>query len=173
VQGALVHTECVSHLAAGIAQLLQADDAGGGQQTLDFDQSVREAVEDWSPVASEAGKKFSLHCDCAVAVQFVPRRLREGLFHLLEFALLSMPPGGVVEVETQKYPERVELGLEFPRRRARKESGGAGPEGEQQELRLRLGLAISRRMFAAAGGDWQAGEVGGRQRIRVRLPRES
>lgn len=158
VQTALEHTESVSHLIASIAQLLQADD-GDGQQALGLDQSVCDAVEHWSPVADEAGKKFSLNCRCPAAVQFAPRRLQEALFHLLEFALLSSPPGGIIEIETHQRDEGVELALDFPLR-------GPGPN-----LGLRLKFEMAQRIFEAAGGDCQVEKVSARQRVRVRLPK--
>jgi C4-dicarboxylate-specific signal transduction histidine kinase len=173
-QQSLEQAEQISWLAGGIRGLVEADDPGDNCQVLPLDVYITEVLGDLLPLAESAQVELSPLCGSAGHVLFESQRLRQALFCLLEFALVSAHLGATLKVEVQEEGTEAVLVLttrtrdeSLPRNTSHpKLSPGAG----NHELQRRLSLAIARRTFEAAGGSVQATESEEGPWIQVRLP---
>ena len=173
---ALKHAEQIAWLAIGIRELLEADDAGDDRQVLALEVCLQEAVVDLLPVAETAGVRLSFHPSSPCRVLFEPRRLRQALFHLVEFVLGSSRVPAAVDIETAERGQEVVLvATTSPQGVPCPQNSAAGfpvdePEGKARELARRLGLAIARGIFEAAGGGFRLECSRDCLSVEVRLP---
>ena len=87
----------------------------------------------------------------ACPVWFDAQRLRQGLFHLIGFAIGSGGAGAAVRIELAECEAEATLALTVSGPGARDDlSGDSVPE-----LLRRLGLGIARAIFEAPGGSFQ------------------
>jgi hypothetical protein len=174
----LADAERVICLSGGIRELLESDDPGDNRQTVALDLYLAEGVLDLLPVAESAGVILTYTRGSTCSVFFEPRRLRQALFLLLEFALGSSRAGTAMNVQAAERDRDAILlltispgsstspGSSPPNSRP----GEAAPEPEARPLVRRLGLAIARGIFEAAGGDVQVETGENCLWIEVRLP---
>ncbi len=173
---ALKHAEQIAWLATGIRELLEADDADDDRQVLALEVCLQETVVDLLPVAETAGVRLSLHRGSPCRVIFEPRRLRQALFHLLEYVLSCSRTAAAVNIETEERGEEVVLVVATsPQEVLCPENSVAGPAadgpaGKAPELARRLGLAIACGIFQAAGGGLCLEGSGDCLSVKVRLP---
>ena len=172
LQAALQQAELVAGWAVGIRALLQADDAGDDLQVLALDRFLREAVAHLQPVAESLQVEFGLHCDSAGCVLFEPRRLQQALSGVLDFAIALSSAGATVVVDARDRDREAVIVLATSPRDGPSGNSSAGqpPKDAGRILRQRLGLAIPRRIVAAAGGSLQAETSRGGLRIQLCLP---
>jgi signal transduction histidine kinase len=180
-QIALQQVRSVVWLFRALRELWEAGNAPHDQEVLSLDACLREAVADLRPVAESSNVKLSLTSSSDSLVTFQAGRLRQALFHLLEFALGSAAAVAEVKVTAVEDEEAVRVTVAISPI-AISEAGGSGPkaravgsrtdsaEGKQRELKRRLGLAIARRIFEGANGSLQTENSGGRLYLEVRLP---
>jgi signal transduction histidine kinase len=128
------------------------------------------------PLAERARVKFSLIASSDCPVNFETSRLRQALFHLLEFALGASAAGAKVKITAGEEDDGVRVTVEISA------VGGSGSkaqdagstaesaERKQREFKRRLGLAIARRIFETADGSLHAEGSGERSWLEVRLP---
>src|ERR1022692_374707 len=172
LQAAMQQAELIAGWAVGIRALLQADDAGYDLQVLALDSFLRDAVADLEPVAESLQLEFGLHCDSAGCVLFEPRRLQQALCGVLDFAIALSSAGSTVMVDARDRDREAVIVLATSQGDAALDSGSAWqpPKDAARILRQRLGLAIPRRIVAAAGGSLQAETSRGDLRIELCLP---
>jgi C4-dicarboxylate-specific signal transduction histidine kinase len=175
LQAGLQQVERIATWATRIRELLQADDAGDDRQVLPLESFLQEAVSDLQPVAESLQVGLALRCDISAGVRFEPRRLRQALFSVLEYALSSSAPGDAWQIDAcERYGQAAVLLAAD----ASPRHGEAGPplDGEPQPsastltLQQRLGLAIPRRIVEAAGGSLQTSESRTGLRVELCLP---
>lgn len=170
VSHALSQAEKVSSLATAIRELFDASLAGEGGEVMELRRAVEEAVGDLLPVAESAGVQVCYLPGPACPVWFDALRLRQGLFHLIGFAIGSGGPGAAVRIELAEHG--AELGLRLTI------SGSQGicdePSNANSDLELlrRLGLGIARAIFEAAGGSLSIARSAEGRSVDVRLPRK-
>ena len=156
--------------------ILEADDASDDRKVLALEVCLREAVVDWLPVAETAGVRLSFQRSSPCRVFFEPRRLRQALFHLLEFVLDSGRAPAAVNIETSEQGEEaILLVTTSPQSVPSRQNPTAGlaadePEGKARTLARRLGLAIAQGIFEAAGGGFRLEGSGDCLSVEVRLP---
>jgi K+-sensing histidine kinase KdpD len=188
---ALKQVHSIVRLIRALRELVDAGNAHQDQQVLPLAGCLREVVADLLPVAELANVKLSLLCrsgtsssDCLV--NFQASRLRQALFHLLEFALGSAAAGAEVKITAGDEDEAARLTVAISAVTIStiviSEAGGSGPkaraaggtaesaERKQRELKRRLGLAIARRIFESAAGSLHTEDSGERLWLEVRLP---
>jgi two-component system heavy metal sensor histidine kinase CusS len=171
MQAAMQQAELIADWAVGIRALLQADDAGDDRQVLALDGFLRNAVADLQPVAESRQLEFGLHCDSAGCVLFEPQRLQQALSCVLDFAIGSSSVGATVMVDARdRDREAVIVLATSPGDRALGNASARPSKDAGRILRQRLGLAIPRRILAAAGGSLQAETSRGGLRIELCLP---
>jgi C4-dicarboxylate-specific signal transduction histidine kinase len=171
LQTAMQQAELIADWAVGIRALLQADDPGDDLQVLALDGFLRNAVADLQPVAESLQLEFGLHCDSAGRVLFEPQRLQQALCGVLDFAIGSSSAGATVMVDARdRECEAVIVLATSSGDRALGNGSARLPKNARRILRQRLGLAIPRRIVAAAGGSLQAETRGGGLRIELCLP---
>ncbi len=172
---ALKHAEQIAWLATGIRELLEADDADD-RQVLALEVCLQETVVDLLPVAETAGVRLSFHRGSPCRVFFEPRRLRQALFHLLEYVLRGSRTAAAVNIEAAERGEEAVLVVTTSSQDVPcPQNSVAGPaangsEGKAPELARRLGLAIARGIFQAAGGGLCLEGSGDCLSVKVRLP---
>ena len=149
VSQALGQAEKASALATAIRELFDAGQPGGSGDRLELRRVVEETIADLLPVAESAGVQVGYVPGPACPVWFDAPRLRQGLFHLIGFAIGSGGAGAAVRIELAERPAEAMLTL--------KVSGGSGYHTADSDLELskRLGLGIARAIFEAAGGSFQ------------------
>ncbi len=173
---ALKHAEQIAWLATGIRELLEADDADDDHQVLALEVCLQETVVDLLPVAETAGVRLSFHRGSPCRVFFEPRRLRQALFHLLEYVLSGSRTAAAVNIEAAERGEEAVLVVTTSSQDVPcPQNSVAGPaangsEGKAPELARRLGLAIARGIFQAAGGGLRLEGSGDCLSVEVRLP---
>lgn len=142
IEAALQAAESVSGWIAGIRQLVE--DAPPHQDAAtSLEECLREVIEDLSAVADSMGIGMSVAGDVSLQLKIEPHRLREGLFHTLEFALRSCGPGQELKIKTMTDGDGALLTV----------VGRAGEACDVDlELQTRLVLGIARHIFEAAGG---------------------
>lgn len=139
---ALQAAESVSGLVAGIRELVE--DAPTPQNAAtSLEECLRDVIEYLRPVAGSMGISVSLASDLSLQAAIEPRRLRQGLSHLLEFALISCQPGQQLQIKTATDGDEASLTVLSLATRA---------GGVSDELQSRLVLGIARRIFESAGG---------------------
>lgn len=172
LQAAMQQAELIAGWAVGIRALLQADDAGDDLQVLPLGGFLRDAVADLQPVAESLQLEFGLHCDSAGLVLFEPQRLQQALSGILDFAIDLSSAGATVMVDARDRDREavIVLATSPPDRALSRGSARPTPKDAGRTLRQRLGLAIPRRIVAAAGGSLQAETGRGGLRIELCLP---
>jgi len=144
---ALTQAEKVSSLATAIRELFDASHVGEGVEALELQRAVAEAVGDLLPVAESAGVQVCYLPGPACRLWFDGQRLRQGLFHLIGFAIGS--GGARVKIDLAERGAEAVLTLTVTPVAA---CAGPSPVHSDQELLRRLGLGIARAIFEAAGG---------------------
>jgi two-component system heavy metal sensor histidine kinase CusS len=172
LQAALQQAEHITRLAGGIRELLEAADPGDDRRVLALDGCLRETVRDWLPVAESAQVRLLLRCRAPCHVRFESRRLRQGLFHLLQYVLDDAGAGAAVDLEAAERGGEAVLVVTASRGDvpALQNPASENSEKKAQELARRLGLAIARGIFEAAGGVWQVEDGEDGWKLEVRLP---
>ena len=151
VSQALGQAEKASALATAIRELFEASQPGAGGDVLDLRRAIEEAVADLLPVAESAGVQVCFVSGPACPVWFDAPRLRQGLFHLIGFAIGSGGAGAAVRIELAECEAEATLALTVSGPCARDDlSGDSVPE-----LLRRLGLGIARAIFEAPGRSFQ------------------
>ncbi len=187
---ALHQVHFIVRLFRDLRELVDAGSVSEDQRRLPLTDCLREVVADVLPVAQLAKVKL-LICNSETAasgcmVNFRASRLRQALFHLLESALGSAATGAEVTMTTSEDSEAARLTVAVSPLAilpvATLEAGESGPkngtsasavgsaERKQRELKRRLGLAIARRIFEAAGATFLTQNSEERLWIEVRVP---
>ena len=162
VARALADAERVSWLSTGIRELLEAGQASEDGEPLPLQAAVQAAIDDLLLLAESRGMRICYLPGAAGRVWFETRRLRQGLFHVLGFALGAGRPGAMVKIEGSEDAEEVVLALTV---------FGDAPASADDRLARRLGLGIARAIFEAAGGSFQVGHGEECWSVAVRIPR--
>lgn len=140
---ALQAAESVSGLVAGIRELVEDAPPSPKSVATSIEDCLRDVVEYLGPVAGSMGISVLLASDLSLQTAIEPRRLRQGIFHLLEFALRSCQPGQQLEIKTGIVGDEASLTV----------LGLAIRKGDvSDELQTRLVLGIARHIFESAGG---------------------
>ena len=171
---ALEHAERIAWLVSGLQELMASDDPGDNREVLELEVYVQQVVIDLLPVAEAAGVQLSLHRSSASCVLFEPRRLRQALFHLVEYALSAVSRGTAVKIEIREQGDEAELTLESSPAQSFPEStifdaGTAGETPNEPLLSRRLQLAIVRGIIEAAGGKFHMASCGDALEVTIRL----
>jgi signal transduction histidine kinase len=174
-QIALQQVRSVVWLFRALRELWEAGNADQDRQVVPLVVCLREVVADLLPVAESAKVKLSLTSNSDCRVNFQASRLRQALFHLLEFALGSSTPGAEVKITAREADEaRVTVAISAVEvSGSEAKAGGSAAEStewKQRDLKRRLGLAVAWRIFESAGGNLRIEEAGGRSRLEVFLP---
>jgi signal transduction histidine kinase len=148
VSQALGQAEKASSLATAIRELFDAGQPGGSGDLLELRRAVEEAIADLLPVAESAGVQVRFVPGPACPVWFDAPRLRQGLFHLIGFAIGWGGAGAAVRIELAQREAGAMLTLTV---------SGGGDENDLSgdsdlEFSRRLGLGIARAIFEAGGG---------------------
>jgi signal transduction histidine kinase len=146
---ALADAERVSWLSTGIRELLEAGHAGEDCESLQLQPAVQAAIDDLLLLADSTGVRICYLPGAAGPVWFEARRLRQGLFHVLGFAVSAGGEGAVVRIEVVEAGEEVVLALTVS------DEAHSSKSAEDEQLALRLGLGIARATFEAAGGSFR------------------
>jgi K+-sensing histidine kinase KdpD len=175
LQIALEQAKSIVRFDRDLRELWQAGNAQHEQQVLSLASCLREVAADLLPVAEAAKVKLSLTATAECLVNFQPSRLRQALFHLLEFTLSSCSAGTGAKIAASEAGEVVRVKVAIPSvvepgPRAAAGSKGRSATQRQHEMKRRLGLAIARRIFEAAHASLCAGHSGEQLCIEVQLP---
>jgi signal transduction histidine kinase len=168
VDQALGQTEKVASLVTAIRSLFDAGQAGEDGEVLDFRRAVEDAISDFLPVAESAGVQVHYVPGPPSQVCFDLPRLRQGLFHLIGFAIGSASEK-VVDINLANRGTETVLQLTI---------SGAGAydrlptTNSDQELLRRLGLGIACAIFEAAGGHFRMDRRSEYLSIEVQLLRD-
>ena len=183
LQIALKQARSIVQFDNALRELWSAGNAQQDQQPLSLGGCLREVVADLLPVAQSNQVEVVLTSDSDGLVNFQASRLRQGLFHLLEFALASCAVGGQIQIKitagedeesvrvTVAISATVVPEVEESDAKAQARSGTAeSAPSKQRELKRRLGLVIARRIFETGDGSLHAQASGERMRLEVSLP---
>jgi signal transduction histidine kinase len=161
-------------------ELWEAGNEQQDQQVLSIGASLKDAVADLLPAAELANVKLLLACGVGFPVTFQASRLRQGLVHLLEFALDSCASGGEIKITADEKDEtgRVTVASSVvspSKMRGAEAKALAGEKTEEsdwkrREFKRRVGLAVAWRIFNRADGILQIEENAERLRIDLLLP---
>lgn len=143
-----------------VRRLAEADDPGH-PVSAPLGWAIHAAAEELRPVAESMGSRIDTPPDCAVRVWIDPQRLREALFHLLDWTLHSARGGNVrADVESSAEWAKVRIApAAWP---------GEGKKVGAGELSRNLGIA--ERMIRAAGGELTAHSTETGSSFVVQLP---
>ena len=168
VSQALGQAEKASALATAIRELFDAGQPSGRGDLLELRRAVEEVITDLLPVAESAGVQVCFVPGSACAVWFDASRLRQGLFHLLGFAIGSSGSGAALTIDLAEPGAEALLALTI--------SGpGAGHDhapDSNLELWRRLGLGIARAIFEAPGGSCEVQRSPASLHVEVRILRK-
>lgn len=173
---ALDQSEQIAQLATGMRELLEADAPGRPGTVVNLESCLGEAVVDLAPVAESSGIELRYASQGICAVLAEPRRLRQALFYLVEAALSAAHPGEKVHVEAGQRDHHAIALLTISRGRSSTVPQavmawpGTAAEQKHRDLGRRLGLAIARRTFEAAGGRLDCEEGQNHLRLCLVLP---
>ncbi len=188
LQIALKQIHWVVRLFRSLRELVEAGELPQDRQVLNLADCLREVVADFLPVAAKRNVKVALFCEANVSsgkglVSFQASRLRQGLLHLLEFALEGCPGGTEIQITAGAAGDVARVGLVIPTVSAPEVAvakvgshwtnmaSADGPvNGKQRELKRRLALAIARRSFEGADGSLQVQHGANALCLEVRLP---
>lgn len=178
VSQALNEAEKVSTLVTAIRELLEAGQAPEAGEMLDLRRAVEDAVGDLLPVAESAGVQVCYLPGPGCPVWFDALRLRQALFHLIGFVIASAGasagdsggPGNLVTLALVEQDAEVVLTLATSGKAFRDRAASANSD---LDLLRRLGLAIARAIFEAAGGSLTVEPGTDGQSVEVRLPRRA
>jgi signal transduction histidine kinase len=151
VNQALQQAEKASALATAIRELLDASHAGENAEALDLQRAVGDAVGDMLPVAESAGIEFDFVPRPPCPAWFDPKRLRQGLFHLLGSLIGMGRRGSVLKIVMEARGPQVKLCVTVSG--VARGNGTFEPQPDR-ELQQRLELGISQAIFEAAGGSF-------------------
>jgi signal transduction histidine kinase len=161
---ALQQIHWIVRLFRGLRELIDAGNAHPGREPLTLADCVREAVADVLPRAEQAGVKLSLSSSSGseCVVNFQASRLRQGLVHLMEFAVGSAAAGAEATITTEVDGDAARLtiavsqaGLAEPVPDDPQKSSAESQARKQGEWNRRLGLAIARRIFLSAQASFE------------------
>lgn len=167
VQAALLQAESITRLTCGIRELLEADDPGDHSEMAALDTVVREAVLDWLPVAEAKQVTLLVETSFPCQVQFEQQRLRQAVFHVLQFALQSAAQRAIVKIDLAPQENVALLRIATLQEDAPPLGDAVSPEPAEPKvdpLQRKLGLNIARSIFEAAGGSL---EVTGDKELRL------
>jgi light-regulated signal transduction histidine kinase (bacteriophytochrome) len=143
--------ELVAGLISGLRAWLEAEDPGDVRRVVDFGQSLAAVIADLEGVAEAQGVKIQGRAQPRLPVVAEPRRLRQALFHLLEYALQCA--GREVQVEARAAGREAVLVLATSPMENPSGPSTRAQAGEDMDIvSRRLRLATVRRMIEAAGG---------------------
>ncbi len=168
VSQALGQAEKASALATAIRELFDAGQPGGRGDLLELRQAVEEVIADLMPVAESAGVQVCFVPGSACTVWFDASRLRQGLFHLIGFAIDSGGSGEAITIELAEQAAEAMLALTISDPGVR----DGLPAGSDLELWRRLGLGIARAIFEAPGGSCRVERSPARLRVEVGILRK-
>jgi signal transduction histidine kinase len=151
VSQALGQAEKASALATAIRELIEASQPSEGGAVLELGRAVDDAVADLLPVAESAGVQVCFVSGPACPVWFDAPRLRQGLFHLIGFAIGSGGAGAAVRIELAEREAETMLALTVSGPCAVDDLSG----DSDLELLRRLGLGMARAIFEAPGGSFE------------------
>jgi signal transduction histidine kinase len=188
LQIALKQIHSVVRLFRSLRELLETSDPPQDRQVLSLTDCLREVVADFLPVALKRNVKLALLCGGNASsgknlVSVQASRLRQGLLHLLEFALEGCPGGREIQVTSTADGEVARVLVAVPTVQPPEVViAKAGAHGtsvasaddsmnvKQRELKRRLALAIARRSFEGAEGSLQVRNGANAICLEVRLP---
>jgi signal transduction histidine kinase len=188
LQIALKQTQSVMRLFRGLRELVEAGDPPQDQQVLSLTDCLSEVAADFLPVALKRNVKVALLCGSNASrgkglVSVQASRLRQGLLHLLEFALEGCPGGTEIQITSVADGDVARVMVAVPtvqppevvvaKAAAHGTSVASADDSmnvKQRELKRRLALAIARRSFEGADGSLHVRKGANALCLEVRLP---
>ena len=162
---ALLQAESVRQIITSIRTLLDAS-LPAEPQPADLRACVMEVVDDLRPVAESRHVQLRLIHASACRVNLEAGRLRQALFHLIDFTLHACRPAALVEIKIGDESGAAELCVQFPSLTPRLRTGN-----KSRELMSRLAWAIARNILEAAQGRVEVRQDARQICLAVRLPR--
>jgi hypothetical protein len=175
-------------LFRGLRELVASGDSQQDQQVLSLTGCLSEVAADFLPVALKRNVKVALLCEVDASsgrglVSVQATRLRQGLLHLLEFALEGCPQGAEIQITSAEDGELARVMVAVPTVQPPElVTAKAGAQGrsvvsaddsmnvKQRELKRRLALAIARRSFEGADGSLHVRDGANSLCLEVGLP---
>jgi len=156
VSRTLSEAQKVSWLVTALRELFNASQAGEDCEVLELRQAIGHAVDDLRPVAESAGVQVHYLALSACPIWFDPKRLRQGLFHLLGFMLGSRGPGAELTIALDRRGAQSVLSLTVSGTEKCGDAANGGPDPEHlpRELLRRFELGLARTIFDAGGADF-------------------
>jgi two-component system C4-dicarboxylate transport sensor histidine kinase DctB len=173
---ALKQVRSIVWLFHALRELWEAGSAPQGQEVLSVAVCLREMVADLLPVAESAKVKLFVASSSDCPVSFQASRLRQGLTHLLDFAIQSCADGAEVKITAREEGEaaRVRVAISTGEISVANDlaegSTAEAAEWKQHDLKRRLGIAVAWRVFESGGGILHAEESEDRLCLEVVLP---
>jgi signal transduction histidine kinase len=174
---ALQQVHWIVRLFRGLRELTEAAGSHSVGERVGLTDCLREVVADKPPTAGP-GVKLSVSSSSDCVVNCEAGRLRQGLVHLLEFAVSSAVAGAEVSIATAEDSEGVRLTIAvsaaavLPAEPAPDDRAAGSVEAQerrQRELKRRLDFAIARRIFEVVGGSLRSENDGEGVSLEVRL----
>ncbi len=174
LEEALEQANRLSQLMVWTRELAEAENPGAAPLRVKLNEIAEELVEDWRPVAEMRG--IALYLEEGEAEVWVdPARLRQALFHIMQYALSACPRGADVTVRVNESGEKATLGIETTElvdfetdlKSGRADIGEIVSAGSSTQE----ALGMAKRLIDVMSGTLIAGKKGGKSHIRVQLPK--
>ena len=150
---ALQQVEDITWLTACIREMIEVGDPAQGTPAL-LDDCLTEVVEEFLPVADSNDMKLRLVPGSRSPVNLDERRVKQAVFHLLDFALTASSKGTQITLKLEEKTGNSVLTMRIAP--ARGVWLAANPSRKDNALQCRVRLAIARRILESAGGAFHA-----------------
>lgn len=183
LQNALDQAQNVTWLSSGIRQLVGAASPIECQALalppIELDHYVREAVEEWTPIAESFGHDLHISKLCRSSVLIEAQRLRQALFHCFEWILDLASIAGTITVELSRPENNFVLKITTSRNLTSTRNDSTRPGSESSvkaatthagELKHRLKIGLARAALKSGGGHLRIQKRGEWPSLEIRLP---
>lgn len=167
---ALHQAESIAWLTGRIRDVVEAGNPTGSQEGADLKDCLFETAADLLPMAEAARKRLWLDTGDSCPVNISPNRLREAIFHLIEFGVGCARAGSEIKLVAGQNDQAAVLTLQFAAGRVTKTAASNRQRLPARGLKGRLDLAIAQRIFESSGGRLEVHKQASHWSLEIRLP---
>ncbi len=172
LEQALEATQRVIRSAKFVRQLVEAEDPGANADVIDFSTAVREAIEEFEPLAESRQVEIGHIVDEGLRVWGDAQRLKRALFLVMDYCLHAAKAGTRMDVVVHSCDDHVVAEVstcaqELPWRGDDEPGLTTAADAKHPTMQL------AERIFAAVGGSLAETRDAGGARVVMQLPSES